>query len=186
MALTVPQIQAAMQTALTAAIANPQSATTTLSDGTQIITSLYTSPNGSGQIVSAVLPNGIVFSSQNGPETRFAVNYETAYAIWQPLLAAKAAKKLSLSNALKALLISQFNAWTPTQRAVMNGARLAINDMLTAGDIPDAITAVTEYPLPESSYATLQAAILADLNAYASKFAALQTAATIAAVNAVT
>jgi hypothetical protein len=68
----------------------------------------------------------------------------------------------------------------------MNGARLAINDMLTAGDIPDAITAVTEYPLPDSSYAPLQAAILADLNAYASKFAALQTAATITAVNAVT
>ncbi len=99
-----------MQTALTAAIANPQSATTTLSDGTQIITSLYTSPNGSGQIVSAVLPNGIVFSIQNGPETRFAVSYGAAYAIWQPLLAAKAAKKLSLANALKALLISQFNA----------------------------------------------------------------------------
>ena len=97
----------------------------------------------------------------------------------------QAAKLRSLNSELKTTLIVQFQSWTPVQRAVMNGAMLAIYDMLANGAVADAISAIEGYPLPDPSYTALRAALLADLNAYAPKLSAVAGASTIEAVNAV-
>ena len=101
------------------------------------------------------------------------------------LALARAARTAVLGDELKAALLAEFNSWTPAQRYALNGARMALNDDLTSGNIAAAIEGVTGYPLPDSSLAPLQTDVLATLNTYASKFTALAAAATVEAVNAI-
>jgi len=99
------------------------------------------------------------------------------------LAAAKTAKALSLSNGLKTALLAEFTGLTPAQQYMLNGARLALNDDLTAGNMANAIAGVTNFILPDPSLGTAQTTILGILNTYAPKFAALEAATTVDAVN---
>ena len=101
------------------------------------------------------------------------------------LVAAQAAKIASLGAALKSALLAEFNSLTPAQQYMLNGARLALNDDLSAGNMTNAIAGVTSYILPDPSLAAAQSTVLGILNTYAPKFAAVAAAATVDAVNAI-
>lgn len=101
------------------------------------------------------------------------------------LAAAKDEKSMLLGESLRADLMAVFASWTVGEQYDFDGARVALNADLEAGNLARAITGVSQFRAGDTSIEDHRAAVLAVLTAAAVKFTALAATTTIEAINAI-
>lgn len=101
------------------------------------------------------------------------------------LTKAKAKKMAALGEKLRTDLLAIFANWTVGEQYDFDGARVALNADLLAGNIVRAITGVSTFRVADATLTDHRNAVLGVLNAAAAKFGAVQAASTVEAVNAI-
>lgn len=98
---------------------------------------------------------------------------------------ARKRKLAALATSLRTDLLAIFASWTVGEQYDFDGARVALNADLEAGNLARAITGVTQFRAGDTSIEDHRAAVLAVLTVAAAKFTALAAATTIEAINAI-
>lgn len=130
-------------------------------------------------------PVAISSETTLGPDYTDQTAFEAAMGLCAPeVYAARKPKLSALSEKLRKDLLAIFATWTVGEQYDFDGARIALNADLEAGNLTRAIQGVSTFRVTDVTITDHRNAVLSVLNAAAVKFQALAAAVTVDAVNA--